>query len=169
MASVRHNSYVLDECDIAVIEIERNQFTGTIPGEGLASLSDLRVLNLQRQGLPGLTGTIPAPLGSLTNIQELRLHENQLEGALPVELASLSNLVELNVRANNLEGTVPTQYGELKSLTFFRLDNNNITGSMPAEICANQLETLIVDCSVECTCCSLCIDDSGTTAPSAAP
>ena len=45
-----------------------------------------------------MTGEIPSELGSLANLVELYLADNQLTGEVPVELGSLANL----------EGAVPS-------------------------------------------------------------
>ena len=39
-----------------------------------------------------MTGEIPAELGSLANLQQLYLYDNQLTGEIPTELGSLANL-----------------------------------------------------------------------------
>ena len=39
-----------------------------------------------------MTGEIPAELGSLTNLEQLYLHDNQLSGEIPAELGNLTNL-----------------------------------------------------------------------------
>ena len=64
----------------------------------------------------GLNGTIPAELGSLTNLQSLYLHENQLTGGIPPELGSLANLVSLLLASNQLSGQIPWELGYLTRL-----------------------------------------------------
>ena len=63
-----------------------------------------------------MTGEIPTELGSLSNLQELHLNDNQLTGEIPTELGSLSNLETLNLWRNQLTGDIPTELGSLSNL-----------------------------------------------------
>jgi hypothetical protein len=56
---------------------------------------------------PGLTGTIPAALGSLTQLQHLALDANRLTGTVPPALCrSGSHLKDLYLRGNGLRGSL---------------------------------------------------------------
>ena len=81
-------------------------FRGTIP-EQLESLTALKQLDLgtapevcfggvcrdvEEHERNRLTGTIPATLGNLANLESLLLHGNQLTGTIPSQLGNLSNL-----------------------------------------------------------------------------
>ena len=55
-----------------------------------------------------LIGEIPPELGSLANLEVLRLSHSQLSGEIPPELGSLANLEVLYLHANQLSGCVPT-------------------------------------------------------------
>ncbi len=107
-----------------------NQLTGTIPAE-LGSLTNLNILNLSSNQL---SGPIPAELGSLANLTFLSLSSNQLSGQIPVELGNLANLTYLFLYANQLTGTIPTELGNLTNLEILNLHNNQLTGSIPAEL-----------------------------------
>ena len=107
-----------------------NQLTGTIPAE-LGSLTNLTSLGLRDNQL---TGTIPAELGSLTNLTRLTLNDNQLTGTIPAELARLSNLTDLGLSYNQLTGTIPAELGSLTNLTRLTLNDNQLTGTIPAEL-----------------------------------
>ena len=54
-----------------------------------------------------MSGTIPAELGSLTNLGYLNLLSNQLSGTIPAELGSLTNLEALYISGNQLTGCIP--------------------------------------------------------------
>ncbi len=86
--------------------------------------------------LPGnnLTGSLPAELGSLTNLRGLYLGYNELSGTIPVELSNLANLTALYFGFNELTGTIPTEIGGLTNLKWLHLDNNNLTGAIPPEL-----------------------------------
>lgn len=100
---------------------------------------------------------------SLCSLQVVRLHENSFEGELDANYGSLLALTELRLENNNLEGPIPAFWGFaslLEELTLFQ--NPGLTGPMPAEICtlveSGSLDRLVVDCTVECTCCTDCFD-----------
>ena len=81
-----------------------------------------------------LSGTIPAELGSLSSLTNLRLSNNQLTGSIPAELGNLSHLSSLSLWNNQLTGSIPAELGNLSNLTFLRLNWNELTGAIPAEL-----------------------------------
>ena len=104
--------------------------SGRIPAE-LGSLANLTWLNLWNNAL---TGPIPAELGSLANLTRLDLWGNQLTGRIPAELGSLANLTWLNLGGNELAGPIPAELGSLANLTGLDLVNNALTGPIPPEL-----------------------------------
>ena len=93
---------------------------GTVPA-GLGSLSNLRFLKMWRLGL---TGSIPAALGNLSNLEEFRLDQNELTGSIPTGLGSLTNLRYMSLSINQLSGGIPSDFGSLSSLVYLSLDRN---------------------------------------------
>ena len=82
----------------------------------------------------GLTGTIPAELGKLTNLEYLMLDVNDLTGHIPVELSELTNLWWLYLNSNQLTGTIPAELSNLTNLQHLYLSHNQLTGTIPAEL-----------------------------------
>ncbi len=78
----------------------------------------------------GLT-TLPAEIGKLTNLIELRLYDNKLT-SLPTEIGRLTNLKKLLLYSNNLT-ELPEQIGRLTELQTLGLSGNQLT-ELPAEI-----------------------------------
>ena len=76
-----------------------------------------------------LTGEIPAELGSLTNLTDLRLTSNQLTGEIPAELGGLSNLTDLRLSGNKLTGCIP---GGLRDVPLNDLTQLGLDYCMPA-------------------------------------
>jgi len=112
------------------IYLGENHLTGTLPA-ALGSLSNLRYLNLFNNQL---SGSIPPELGSLSNLTDLDLGGNQLSGSIPRELGSLSNLTYLNLFDNQLSGSIPPELGSLSNLQYLNLGNNQLSGSIPPEL-----------------------------------
>ncbi len=69
-----------------------------------------------------LNGHIPAELGDLSKLADLRLYSNQLSGSIPPELGDLSNLVTLDLSYNALDGEIPPQIATLANLEFGALN-----------------------------------------------
>jgi hypothetical protein len=59
------------------------------------------------------------------------LGQNNLSGSVPAELAVLSDLQHLNLSFNNLTGPLPSTWTNLTSLKTLRLSNNPIGVSCP--------------------------------------
>ena len=112
------------------IYLGENHLTGTLPA-ALGSLSNLRYLNLFNNQL---SGSIPPELGSLSNLTDLDLGGNQLSGSIPRELGSLSNLTYLNLFDNQLSGSIPAALGNLNSLKHLWLSNNQLSGEVPGTL-----------------------------------
>lgn len=81
-----------------------------------------------------LTGTLPAELGNLTNLEGLSFLTNQITGSIPAEIGGLAGLLVLDIGANQLSGSIPAALGDLSSLEELYLDSNQLTGSIPAEL-----------------------------------
>ena len=109
-----------------------NGLSGELPAE-LGSLSKLTQLDVTGDGVR-LGGEIPAELGSLSNLELLDLSDNDLSGEIPAELGSLSNLRDLSLGNNELSGEIPPELGSLSNLTLLQLPYNALSGEIPPEL-----------------------------------
>lgn len=98
----------------------------TLPAS-VGSLTNLTVLDLSENVLT----SIPPEVGLLTNLNILKFGKNSLT-SLPVELANLTRLSELHLFNNNFT-TFPTQIGNLTNLDWLNLTGNSLT-TLPPEI-----------------------------------
>ena len=115
---------------VTEILLEDNDLTGSIPAE-LGDLANLEILDLTWNDL---TGSIPAELGNLSNLESLVLHLNDLTGSIPAELGDLASLEVLDLSSNDLTGSIPAELGDLANLEELDLSSNDLTGSIPAEL-----------------------------------
>ncbi len=89
----------------------------------------------QRHVDNGLTGSLPAELGNLSQLRWLEIGGNSgLTGSIPAELGNLASLESLNLQSNWLTGSIPAALGRLTELEFLVLGGNALTGSIPAEL-----------------------------------
>ena len=109
------------------LELTRNGLTGQIPA-ALGSLSNLTVLWIR---LNALRGQIPEELGRLARLERLSLHANELTGPIPASLGSLSRLGVLWLSQNELTGPIPDSLQRLANLDYLDLSQNQLTGSIP--------------------------------------
>ncbi len=101
-----------------------------------------RVTALRLRG-NDLSGTLPASLGNLTNLQELSLNDTKyfrsssssrlsgLSGTIPASLGNLTKLTRLSLARNQLTGEIPEELGNLTNLTTLELDKNLLSGPIP--------------------------------------
>ena len=101
--------------------------------EGVTVGGNNRVTKLDLKA-KGLDGTIPAALGNLSMLEELRFHENHLAGAIPPELGQLMSLTILWLSGNQLTGRMPPDLGDLSNLKDLRLYENELSGAIPFEL-----------------------------------
>ncbi len=81
-----------------------------------------------------LDGTLPAELGNLAGLKELRIEGNFLRSALPPELGNLSNLEKLVLADNGHTGPIPPELGNLFSLQELNFFKNGLTGAIPSSL-----------------------------------
>jgi len=104
-----------------------NNLTGTIPA-ALGSLSNLTDLYL---GDNLLSGSIPVEIAGLSNLRILNFDNNQITGNIPLVIGSMTSLVRLNLGDNQLSGGIPDALGNLTNLQVLNLNNNQLSGSIP--------------------------------------
>ena len=96
---------------------------------GVTTDSDGRITRLYLYNNQ-LSGSIPAELGSLANLQRLDLSFNRLSGLIPAELGNLGNLQILDVRFNSiLSGPLPRPLTGLTFLTTLSLEGTGLCAS----------------------------------------
>ena len=100
---------------------------------GVTTNGDGRVTELDRKA-NGLSGEIPAELGSLSNLSALALSDNELSGEIPPELGSLSTLSALALSDNHLSGEIPPELGSLSTLSVLYLSDNELSGCVPSSL-----------------------------------
>ncbi len=125
-----HGVYTDNDGRVYEISLARNGLSGTIPAE-LGDLSELAWLTLDHNQL---TGGIPKELGSLSKLKWLSLDDNQLSGTIPTELGNLSSIRSmLSLSDNQLTGGIPKELSKLTTLDWLDLSDNLLTGNIPPE------------------------------------
>ncbi|KAI3889365.1 hypothetical protein MKX03_024456 [Papaver bracteatum] len=119
--------------------LSENQISGSIPAS-ICNLSNLNTLYLHTNKL---SGYIPLEIGKLKSLVHLELCKNDLSGPIPASICNFGNLNTLYLFENKLSGYIPLEIGKLKSLVDLELSTNNLSGPIPASICnLSNLNTL---------------------------
>ncbi|KAL9454365.1 hypothetical protein AB3S75_009870 [Citrus x aurantiifolia] len=119
------------------LDLNSNDLQGDIP-DGFASLNSLQLLDLS--GNSFLEGQLSRNLGTLCNLQTLKLSLNQFRGEVSdfidglSECINSSSLARLELGYNQLTGNLPISLGYLKNLRYLELWYNSFLGSIPPSI-----------------------------------
>ena len=76
-------------------------------------------------------GVYTTTYGKNAYVKTLRLENNNLTGTIPASLQNLSELNFLELGGNNLTGTVPAELASLKNLYIVELQENKFNGPFP--------------------------------------
>jgi len=129
--------------EITGISIDNNNLVGRLPDE-LSVLGQM--VDIDFDGNRFISGTIPASLGTLDNLETLDLDNNILTGTIPNTLFDASLMKALDLDTNNLSGSLSPRFSELSDLQILFLDQNSLVGTLPPEMgTMNQLRFLTLD------------------------
>jgi len=107
-----------------------NFFTGPLPA-GIGTLTNLVDLRLD---FNAMTGPLPRELGGLSAVEYFNLSNNSFDGAIPPELGNLPNVYSISLWGNRLSGTIPKGLGNLPKIQYLDLSFNALRGPIPKEI-----------------------------------
>ncbi|XP_021800606.1 probable LRR receptor-like serine/threonine-protein kinase At4g36180 [Prunus avium] len=114
------------------LDLSSNNVSGQVP-DCLTHLENLVMLDLSYNAL---SGKIPTTMGSVFQIETLKLRSNRFVGQLPSSLKNCTSLVLIDVGDNKLSGPIPKWLGvSLNYLVILMLSSNHFNGSLPTQIC----------------------------------
>lgn len=117
------------------VEIEWNEDTDITDFIGITIEGD-RVTKLELPGVTGLSGSLPAAIGQLTELTNINFSNDlNLSGTLPDEFFTLSKLTQIYFSNTEITCTIDDRFGQLQALTNIVMDKMpNLTGGIPAVI-----------------------------------
>ncbi|KAI8621508.1 hypothetical protein BC830DRAFT_208817 [Chytriomyces sp. MP71] len=145
---------------LALIDLGNNPLSGRIPELGdLPFLSKIYLSDLRLSGeLPktfpaitqyinsGISGTIPASIAALSQLNVLSLQNNSLTGEIPASWASSALISAITLGNNHFSGTIPP-LGNLANLNTLDLSHNALSGSIPTEFLKLTANSVNIDLS----------------------
>jgi len=125
------NNYGLDPFAVQMLMLGQSNLSGTLPesiGDFHYSLNQLDLSGgwSEHPEIP-ISGTLPASIGKLTGVNNLRLNNQAFSGTIP---ASIGDMAFSGDGANPDSGT-----GEHSDPPGLTLNNNQFTGGLPASLC----------------------------------
>jgi Leucine-rich repeat (LRR) protein len=128
---------------LASFYLDNNKISGNIPAEigNLINLEDLRMWNNT------LSGNIPFEIGMLYKLQYLDLSQNKFSENIPSSLGNLTALIVLNLNKNNLQGNIPLSLGQCQNLIRLYLGNNNLSGIISSQVINLSFSLIALDLS----------------------
>ncbi|GHC58117.1 leucine-rich repeat domain-containing protein [Ulvibacter litoralis] len=129
------------ENKITGVSLLFNNMTGTIP----ASIGDLENLEVFEVSFNKLSGNLPTELGQLSKLKVLAINGNNISGNIPSTIGNLSALKELHLSSNKLDGSIPTSLSNLSELEILNVFDNNLVGTLPIELSYSEnLKKLVI-------------------------
>lgn len=81
-----------------------------------------------------ITGTLPESLFSITALQVLQVHGNQITGSIQSDIAKLQNLQDLQLGTSNMMGDIPEELYQLTRLQILDLSYAQFEGTLSSSI-----------------------------------
>ena len=120
--------------NLVSINIAQTAISGEIP-QALAQCSSLK--NFMAWGAQ-LSGEIPDFWDQLPNIGVLQLYGNEgITGPIPASIGSLKKATGIQLKECNLTGNIPASFGGLEKCSNLMLNGNKLSGVVPAEVQAH--------------------------------
>ncbi|KAF8026550.1 hypothetical protein BT93_F3136 [Corymbia citriodora subsp. variegata] len=113
---------------VIIFSLASNQLTGYIPGS-ICEMKGLQVLDLSRNNF---TGTIPKCLENVSNsLLVLDMQENRLSGTVSLKFTEDAALRSLHLNGNQFEGPLPRSLTNCKQLEALDLGGNKLNDTFP--------------------------------------
>ncbi|KAL2504027.1 putative LRR receptor-like serine/threonine-protein kinase [Abeliophyllum distichum] len=125
---------------LQVISLPHNLLSGVVPLSLLCNISSLnahtiKILDLSFNRFTGIVKPESNDGATCSSVlEELNLHENQINGVVPDFLTNFSTLRVLDISGNLISGYLPDNLGNLMNLEEFKMGNNSITGEIPVSV-----------------------------------
>ncbi|KAJ6368395.1 hypothetical protein OIU78_000898 [Salix suchowensis] len=107
----------------------------------------LEVVNhlLRVHCLHAVTSPLPAELGKLVNLTDMRINDNNFSGKLPTFIGKWTKVKKLHIQGTSLEGPIPSSIGSLTKLSDLRISDLTGRGSpFPPLSDMESMKTLIL-------------------------
>ena len=156
---------------LLLLDLDFNYLTGTLP-DSLWTIDGLRQLDLNDNYF---SGTLSDDIALLQELRFFQIDNNYMMGTIPTSMGSIPNFSEcLFYRCVVFLRLQPFHLSSVSSsiayiLGLIGLSGNGFTGSVASELCGlrpSPLQTLVVDCIIECDipeCCTSCVPPSTET------
>ncbi|KAJ0966693.1 hypothetical protein J5N97_023610 [Dioscorea zingiberensis] len=136
---------------ISVLDLSRNQITGTIPP--ILKFYSILIINLSSNMFHGPLPSLPSDVEyvdlsnnsfsgelhsivgePLYNLAQIHLSDNLINGTIPPSICKLQILQVIDLSNNFLSGDLPTCWADLRNLLVINLANNSLTGEIPSNM-----------------------------------
>ncbi|XP_021803042.1 receptor-like protein 12 [Prunus avium] len=148
-------SGVIPQCltairDISVLNLARNNLTGTISNVEVSEDSSLEILEIGRNRLGG---QVPKSLAKCTKLKVLNMGNNNITDSFPCLLKSISTLRVLVLRSNNFYGGIECQNtnGIWLELQIIDLAHNNFRGEIQGILWKTWQEMMVTEDGIQLT------------------